>query len=263
MRCLKSEKQSPGLCECLEGRRVASFKLGKHVDSDRSVMAILAVVLLLLPGCRHKGKSVVSVSKTDAVRDVNSVEGIQGRAEQGDAAAQGRLGFMYATGKGAVQDFNEATKWYSKAAAAGSADGQFNLGLMYSRGEGVAADSNEAVKWYAKAAEQGYAPAQYNLALKYAKGDGTTQDYKEAGKWYMAAAKQGYAAAQYNLATMYVSGHGVAEDYVEAYKWMLIAERGGSKMAAAKKDVLRGQLTPSQIIEGERLAQEFAPAKPQ
>ena len=43
-------------------------------------------------------------------------------AEQGDAAAQNNLGFMYINGEGVPQDYQEALKWYSLAAEQGHAD---------------------------------------------------------------------------------------------------------------------------------------------
>ena len=39
---------------------------------------------------------------------------------------------------------------------------QFYLGVMYMDGEGVTKDYNEAVKWYRKAADQGYATSGRN-----------------------------------------------------------------------------------------------------
>ena len=40
-------------------------------------------------------------------------------AEQGDAAAQNGLGYMYNFGRGITQDFKEALKWYRLAAEQG------------------------------------------------------------------------------------------------------------------------------------------------
>ena len=68
-------------------------------------------------------------------------------AEQGNAAAQTNLGFMYDNGQGVPQDYAEAVKWYRKAAEQGRADAQFNLGIMSARGQGVPQDYTEAVKW--------------------------------------------------------------------------------------------------------------------
>ena len=60
-------------------------------------------------------------------------------------------------------------------------------------------DYEEAVKWYRKAAEQGYASAQYNLGVCYYNGKGVEQDYEEVVKWYRKAAEQGHPRAQYHL----------------------------------------------------------------
>jgi TPR repeat protein len=73
---------------------------------------------------------------------------------------------------------------------------QFNLGFMYGTGTGVAQDYEEAIRWFRLAAEKGYAAAQFNLGVLYANGTGVPQDYKEATRWFRLAADQGYAAAQ-------------------------------------------------------------------
>ncbi len=62
---------------------------------------------------------------------------------------------------------------------------------MYDRGKGVPQDYQEAVRWYQKAAEQGHAWAQVNLGLMYARGQGLAQDYVQAYRWYTLAAGQG------------------------------------------------------------------------
>jgi TPR repeat protein len=43
------------------------------------------------------------------------------RAEQGEAKAQFRLGYIYSQGKGVSQDYTEAVRWYRKAADQGDA----------------------------------------------------------------------------------------------------------------------------------------------
>ena len=65
----------------------------------------------------------------------------------------------------------------------GNARAQVNLGLMYYQGVGVPRDYQEALKWYRKAAEQGYASAQNNLGLHYCNGQGVPRDYVLAHMW--------------------------------------------------------------------------------
>ena len=84
-------------------------------------------------------------------------------AEQGNAAAQSKLGILYQKGLGVQQDDKEAVKWFRLAAEQGSAEAQYFLGGMYSHGKGVPKDLKEEVKWTRLAAEQGNADAQYNL----------------------------------------------------------------------------------------------------
>ena len=105
------------------------------------------------------------------------------------------LGICYYNGKGVVQDYGEACKWYRKAAEQGHAEAQNALGICYVNGEGIAKSYDEAYKWFRKAAEQGLAYAQYNLSECYENGYGVNQNFEEAEKWNQKAAEQGYEKA--------------------------------------------------------------------
>jgi TPR repeat protein len=59
----------------------------------------------------------------------------------------------------------------------------------------LARDWEEAIKWYGKAAEQNHAGAQFNLGEMYKEGRGVPLDEKEAEKWYQTAADQGHEDA--------------------------------------------------------------------
>ncbi|MFO7989486.1 MAG: tetratricopeptide repeat protein [Thermodesulfobacteriota bacterium] len=78
-------------------------------------------------------------------------------AEQGDAAAQYKLGEIYAKGyeDDVPQDYKKAAYWYKKAAEQGYADAQHNLGFMYAEGQGVTQDLKLAYVWSSLAAAQG------------------------------------------------------------------------------------------------------------
>jgi uncharacterized protein len=71
---------------------------------------------------------------------------------------------MFENGEGVAQDYAEAVRLYSLAAAQGHAGAQANLGLMFENGQGVAQDRAEAIRWYRLAAAQGHARA--TAALK-------------------------------------------------------------------------------------------------
>ena len=83
---------------------------------------------------------------------------------------------------------------------------------MYENGTGVAVtvaqDFREAARWYTLAAAQGHAKAQCNLGVMHGHGTGMAQDYKEAVRWYTLAAAQGHGIAQHNLGAMHTKGSG-------------------------------------------------------
>ena len=109
-----------------------------------------------------------------------------------------------------------------------------------------------------KAAEAGDDVAQYSLGVMYYNGEGVLQDYTEAVKWYRKAAEQGYAAAQNNLGGMYSFGQGVPEDGVPAYAWLSVAVASGHDHSRKYRDIIKHELTPSQLEKGEAMAREIS-----
>ena len=164
--------------------------------------------------------------------------GILREAKEGNADAQIKAGDLYFTGYCSPRDFDEAAKWYRKAAIQGDVSAEMRLASLYESGTGAERDFTLAAKWYRKAAEQGDSGAQYKLALMYDSGTGVRQDTAEAAKWYRKAAEQGNAAAQRALGDMYCSGAGVPEDWAEALKWLRLASINGDPAAADLLDCL-------------------------
>lgn len=141
------------------------------------------------------------------------------RAEQGDAKAQFKLGYMYFYGKGVPQSYAESVRWCRKAAEQGDALAQSRMGALYFYGNGVPRDYNEAVQWYRKAAEQGEPQGELGLASAYFYGKGVRQDYGEGVRWYRKSAEHGNVAAQFSLGSIYSQGTGVQQDYTEGIAW--------------------------------------------
>ncbi len=112
-------------------------------------------------------------------------------AKQGNSEAQNILGIYYASGIGTKQDYEEALKWHTKAAEQNNVDAQLNLGYYFEHGICMQQNFEEAVRWYSRAAEQNNAYAQYAMGICYEYGTAVNQDYKEAVRWYKKAAEQG------------------------------------------------------------------------
>ena len=154
-------------------------------------------------------------------------------ANAGDISACAYLGKMYYEGTGVAQNYNEAFKWFQKAADNGVTDAYTWLGGMYYNGQGVAQNYEKAFLWTKKAAENGAADAYVGLGVMYCKGQGVAQNYGEAFLWFQKAVDNGDAVAYGWLVGMYYNGQGVSQNYGEAFKWTKKAAEKGIAAAYA------------------------------
>ncbi len=88
------------------------------------------------------------------------------------------------------------------------------------------------------------------------------KDEAKAVKWYRKAAEQGLADAQLGLGVFYALGRGVPKDEVAAYTWLLLAGAQGDETAKKQIEAIERRLTGAQRAEGQRLAREWKPSKP-
>ena len=154
-------------------------------------------------------------------------------ANAGDISACAYLGKMYYEGTGVAQNYNEAFKWFQKAADKGIDDACAYLGKMYYEGTGVAQNYNEAFKCFQKAADNGVTGAYTWLGVMYYDGQGVAQNYEKAFLWTKKAAENGAANAYVGLGVMYCNGQGVDKNYNEAFKWFQKAADNGVASAFA------------------------------
>ncbi|RYG98277.1 MAG: sel1 repeat family protein [Alphaproteobacteria bacterium] len=148
-----------------------------------------------------------------------------------------------------------------KAAEQGNAEAQNKLGFMYFRGDGVPQDYAQSMNWFRKAAEQGDADAQHNLGGMYASGNGVPQDYAQATNWYRKAAEQGDTNGQMLLCLSYALGKGVPQDYVLAYAWCNVGVSSMYGQDQLSNSGLRGRvsetLSATQLAEAQRLSSNW------
>ena len=129
--------------------------------------------------------------------------------EQGAAAAE-------------IGDYATALQEWRPLAENGNADAQYKLGFMYEEGRGVPLDGIESAKWYRKAARQGHAAAQRSLGLKYEYGQGVPQDKVLAHMWFSLSAANGdkFAAKSRNEITKRMTPTQVAKAQKLAQDWL-------------------------------------------
>ena len=85
-------------------------------------------------------------------------------AWQENPTAACNLGYLYETGVGVEQSWEEAVEWYMVAVLQDHPRAMFRLGLCYEQGHGVAASREKALELYRSAAELGYPDAEEALA---------------------------------------------------------------------------------------------------
>ena len=144
----------------------------------------------------------------------------------------------------------------------GDANAQNELGVRHYSGQGVKKNFNEALKWFTKAAAQEHPKAQYNLGVLCEKGEGVIENDKEAVKWFTKAAAQGFAKAQADLGAMYAIGKGVQQNNSIAYAWWNIAAFNGNLKAKKAKALVTKKMTPAEISMAQELSKKLLKKHP-
>lgn len=182
-------------------------------------------------------------------------------AEHGDAIAQTVLGVLYAQGMEVPKDLVQAEAWFRKAANQGFAMAQgFLAAIMHDGAEGVSKDLVQAEAWARKSADQGNPMGQLLLSMMYFNGEVVPQDTVQAAAWVRKAAEQGTAISQFDLALLYREGMGgIPQDNIQAYKWFTLATASGDKRGSEHIKIMAGKMTPAQIADAQKLAQEWKP----
>jgi hypothetical protein len=174
----------------------------------------------------------------EEVRTTHELRANRAAAEQGDSAAETKLGIAYTSGQGVLQDDTVAFRWFGKAAEQGDAEAQYNLGAFYALGRGTPRDDAAALEWIRRSAEHGFAAAQNNLGVIYHEGRLLPRNDALAIEWFRRAAEQGDPAAQFNVAEAYESGDVVAKDERQAIAWFRKAAEKGFSPASDRLQAL-------------------------
>jgi uncharacterized protein len=174
------------------------------------------------------------------------------QAERGNAEAMTCLAVDHMD----LQNFDEAARWFRKAADLGFPEAQLMLGSAYDYGKGVGKDSVEAVRWYRLAAEQGDTTAQSIVGGMYLTGDGVEKDIPTGLEWYRKAAETGDIGAKIMLAGIYANSEFVPNDTAEAVVWYSSAFKAESLtglLAEKYAKELRWFLSVAEVGDGDVL----------
>ncbi|CAF3806421.1 unnamed protein product [Adineta steineri] len=142
------------------------------------------------------------------------------------------------------QNYEQAARYFAKAANQGNAEGMYNLARLTDRGLGVNKDSKFATTLLEQAAAQsaehpkfkgltnvGVAESEHSLGLRYAEGVFVQKNLSTAAQWYQRAVDHGSAEAPNNLAILYQNGTGVEKNLEKAKQLFELSARRGDPKA--------------------------------
>ncbi len=201
----------------------------------------------------------VQVPPSERLPEAIGGPALRAAALKGDATAAYEIGVRFAEGKGVAANFDEAAKWYDRAAQAGVVPAIFRLGTLYEKGLSVKKDVEIARRYYMQAAERGSAKAMHNLAVLDADGGGKGANYKNASQWFRKAADRGVADSQFNLGILYARGIGVDQNLAESFKWFSLAAAQGDADSVRKRDDIAKRLDAQSLAAAKLAIQTFTP----
>jgi TPR repeat protein len=131
-------------------------------------------------------RSIYAQNKKEVVNDLNEVKHLYQKLAENDneVAFLCKLGEIYESGKGVIQNKVRAFNFYKQAAEMGYTNGKYKLGYYFLHGFIVDIDKKKAFNLYKEAAEEGNGDAQKSLALLYEQGEGIEKDINSAIYWY-------------------------------------------------------------------------------
>lgn len=218
-----------------EAEALAWYRKAAELDDDRAI-GLVSMKAMLGVGVARDSPEAKALAREMGDRmwkrhgpTAAPANTLASLAEKGDASAQHNLAYEFERQK----NFDEAIKWYTRAAEQGYGVSAMNLAQMYEKGIGVKQDFEQAKKWYRKPMESGSGEALYRLASLSEK----TQDYPEALKLYRRGVQHDDYRAMVDLGGMVEQGRGVKKDEAQAVR---LYEQAGdrSKWAQFKLGIM-------------------------
>jgi TPR repeat protein len=188
--------------------------------------------------------STAALTPNDGLRNhpldekTKALTALQYAADQGQPAAQWKLGRMYADGDGVPQDQMRAFNYFSAIANThpdenpGTAQARFvanafvSLGHYYLTGipnSKIKANTARARELYTYAATYfGDADAQYELGRLYL--DSSPSDAHEAARWFQLAANKGQCRAEAALGEILFQGQHVPRQAARGLMWLTLSK---------------------------------------
>jgi localization factor PodJL len=240
----------------------APAPLNETPQTARAADVTGSITLPAAPATAPAGNEVAALSPLhDKIPDAVAGPMLRAAALKGEPAAAYEIGARFAEGRGTQVNYEEAIKWYERAADKGIVLAMFRVGTLLEKGLGTKKDPDGARRYYLQAAERGNAKAMHNLAVLDADGGGKGPNYKAAANWFKKAAERGIADSQYNLGILYARGIGLEQNLAESFKWFSLAATQGDADAGRKRDDIAKRLDQQSLAAAKLAIQTFSPER--
>lgn len=178
----------------------------------------------------------------------DQLDGIEQRADNGDAQACFELGALYANGRGVKQNTKQARKWLKKAVGKEYTAAYTLLAWLYLNDESLGHSDTEAIELFLTAANAGDSDAQCSLGDIYLEGAaGIEPNIKAMLQWYTSAAQQNHPKAQYMLGKLLAEGKVVEQNDEAAFQWLTLAIMNHSEPAQQELAMLSARLSEDEL----------------
>ena len=213
---------------------------GAPAKPDAAVPGLTQPAAQALNAQALKKATTPAAATAAAAAAAPSLNSLQYAAEGGHPVAQFKLGRMYASGDGVIQDDLRAFEYFSRVANAHAEDSPsapqativanafVALGRYYLSGipnSKIKADTDRAREMFSYAASYfGNADAQYDLARLYLKTpDASRDDFRYGARWLGLAAQKGQHQAQAMLGQMLFNGDRMPPQRARGLMWLTLA----------------------------------------
>ena len=157
-------------------------------------------------------------------------------------------------------NYDEALSWYLAAAEQGNSAAQYKLGVLYNEGRGVPRNYAQAARWFRRATEPSHSYPREDL-LTLCKAPGVLPaDFEKTVIWLHAAAEVGHLQGGAELGVLYDCGLGVPQDRITALMWYDIAAMVSGEDAKARYEDFAAQMNAAEVAEAEDRAQAWLKA---
>jgi hypothetical protein len=146
-----------------------------------------------------------------------------------------------------------------RAAENGDHAAQFKLGVTLFEDRARTGETTaQAIRWLEAAAEGGNVDAMVYLGRVLQSGVGILQDYSQAFRWFHAAAMRGSPEGMLETGRLYRDGVGVEKIPVRAYVWFNRAAAAHNIEAVREREMIGSLLTPDDLKEAQRQSSQPA-----